>query len=173
MGSVTPELLERLLDEHAAALELYAGQWTDRPDDCVQEAMIRLARQAALPERLLPWLYRVVRNRAISMARSAGRRRRHEQQAAQRRRPWFVSSPANQLDAQTVTDALEAISGEHREVIVARIWGGLSFAEIASVAGISQSAAHRRYEAGLKALRAKVGLTWLTETQSSTSYPTT
>ena len=44
-GPIDAELLGRLLDEHGAALALYASQWTDAADDCVQEALVELARQ--------------------------------------------------------------------------------------------------------------------------------
>jgi hypothetical protein len=44
MGSLTPDLLGRLIDAHAAALELFAAQWTDRTADVVQEAFIQLLR---------------------------------------------------------------------------------------------------------------------------------
>src|SRR5688572_32936160 len=83
---VTPELLGRLLDEHGGALALYAAQWTENADDCVQEALIELARQPRLPATPVAWLYRVVRNRAISEFRSARRRERREQ-LAQRLEP--------------------------------------------------------------------------------------
>src|SRR6188474_3382553 len=54
-GSVTPELLGRLLDEQGGALALYAAQWTDAADDCVQEALIELAGQREEPaSRLRP-----------------------------------------------------------------------------------------------------------------------
>ena len=43
-GPIDAEQLGRLLDEHGAALALYATQWTDSPDDCVQEALVELAR---------------------------------------------------------------------------------------------------------------------------------
>ena len=39
------ELLSRLLDEHGAALVLYAQQWSRSPEDVVQEAFIQLMRQ--------------------------------------------------------------------------------------------------------------------------------
>jgi len=42
-GPIDAELLGRLLDEHGPALALYASQWTDAADDCVQEALIELA----------------------------------------------------------------------------------------------------------------------------------
>ena len=35
---VTSELLERLIEQHGAALELFASQWTESPEDCVQDA---------------------------------------------------------------------------------------------------------------------------------------
>ena len=42
------DLLGRLLDQHAAALTLYARQWCDTPEDVVQEAFLKLAGLRAL-----------------------------------------------------------------------------------------------------------------------------
>ena len=169
---VDPELIERLLDDHLAALELFAAQWTNAPEDCVQEAFLELARRPTLSERLMPWLYRVVRNRAISTARSAGRRRRHEQAAAGRARMWFIPSRAGQIDAMAATEALQELPRRHREIIVARIWGELTLAEVAEVVGVSVSTAHRRYEAGMKTLRKRLGLKWLTSKDRNDNCPT-
>lgn len=166
----SPELLERLLAEHGAALELFAAQWTHAPDDCVQEAFLELVRQPSLPERVVPWLYRVVRNRAISLWRRAQRQRRHES-AASRGEAWFAPSPEASIDPGSITVALAALPDEQREVIVTRIWGGLTFEQIADVVGTSTSSAHRRYEAGLRALRIRLGLTWLTN-RETTQRPT-
>ena len=82
MPAAGPELLGRLLDAHGAALTLYARQWCGTPEDVVQEAFVQLARQSCLPDQAVAWLYRVVRNTAISAARSDSRRRRHEAAAA-------------------------------------------------------------------------------------------
>lgn len=147
-NSVTPEVLERLLDEHAAALELFASQWTAAPEDCVQEAFIQLVKQRRTPDRIVPWLFRVVRNGAISQQRAASRRRRHESAAATARPSWFKAAEQNPIDDETLTDALRSLSNEHREVIVAKIWGGLTYGQIAEVIGASSSTIHRRYEAG-------------------------
>src|SRR6185503_17221915 len=68
-GPIDAELLGRLLDEHGPALALYATQWTDAADDCVQESLVELARQAKPPEHAVAWLYRVVKNRALNAAR--------------------------------------------------------------------------------------------------------
>lgn len=167
-NQVTPELLERLLEEHGGALELFAAQWTNAPDDCVQEAFLELVRQPAVPEKIVPWLYRVVRNRAISFLRRGLRQRKHEA-AASRPECWFAATGESVLDAQTTTAALRELPDEQREVIIARIWGGLNFEQIGEVVGASTSSAHRRYEAGLLALRTRFGLTWLTTHETTTT----
>ena len=46
---IDPDRLVRLIDDHAAALELYAAQWSVSPADVVQDALIRLAEQSPLP----------------------------------------------------------------------------------------------------------------------------
>lgn len=165
---VGPEQLASLLDAHGAALELFAAQWTHTPDDCVQEAFIELARQTQSPDRVVAWLYRVVRNRAISQCRSAGRRRKYETAAAEQTGDWFEPSPGSSLDAASATLALKELSPQHREVIVARIWGGLSFEQIAELVGSSVSTAHRRYGEGLIHLRERLGLTWLVKDTTRT-----
>lgn len=111
MDAVDPELLTRLLDEHGAALVLYAQQWCDTPEDVVQEAFLRLMREREPPGNVVGWLYRVVRNGAISASRAAGRRRRREAAVAHRREPWFKPSEADGLDAAEMTRAGLAVTG--------------------------------------------------------------
>jgi RNA polymerase sigma-70 factor (ECF subfamily) len=153
-----PELLGRLVDEHAAALVLYARQWCALPEDVVQEAFVKLVRQRALPANVVPWLYRVVRNGAISAARAAARRRRYETRAAAQQPAWFAGPQTAGLDAETAAAALQALPIEQREAIVAHLWGGLTFEQIAELGGDSASTAHRRYVAGLTALRERLGV---------------
>ncbi len=152
-GAVGPGLLGRLLDRHAAALALYARQWCRTPDDVVQQAFVQLARQSAIPEQIETWLFRVVRNGAVSAGRAEQRRRQHETAAAEMACSWFVPSEPPGLDAATAASALEGLAADEREVIVAHLWGGLAFQEIAAVTGLSSSTAHRRYESGLRQLR--------------------
>ena len=158
MNVVGPQLLTRLLEEHGAALVLYAQQWCDTPEDVVQEAFLRLMRQTSAPENLVGWLYRVVRNVAISTSRSAARRSRREAAAAQHGEPWFTASEGDRLDAAAATAALKQLPIEQRETIVARLWGGLSYEQIAELTGSSTSSVHRWYQAGLAALRERLGV---------------
>ena len=147
------ELLSRYLDEHSAALVLFARQFCDVPEDVVQEAFIQLMQQRPVPNNVVGWLYRVVRNGAIKALRAQTRRVRHEQAAADCRESWFKPSIERELDAATVTAALERLPVDDRELFVLRVWCGRSFEEIAELIGKSTSTAHRRFEAALATLR--------------------
>jgi RNA polymerase sigma-70 factor (ECF subfamily) len=151
-----PEFLGRLMDEHAAALVLYARQWCAVPEDVVQEAFLKLVHQKIPPDKVVPWLYRVARNGALSAARAARRRTSHEAVAAARTPPWFIATEGAGLDAEAVTGVLQTLPLEQREVIIAHIWGGLTFAQIAGQTGTSPSTAHRLYLAGLSQLRERL-----------------
>ncbi|OWK45733.1 RNA polymerase sigma factor [Fimbriiglobus ruber] len=154
-----PDALAELVDRHAAALVLYARQWCLSPEDVVQGAFLKLARQRTPPDNLLPWLYKVVRNGAIDAARAARRRQKYETRAAERAPDWFLppDDPSG-LDARVVTDALAELPGEIREIMVAHLWGGLTFEQIAATVGGSASTAYRRYAAGLTILREQLGV---------------
>jgi RNA polymerase sigma factor (sigma-70 family) len=154
MAAIGPERLGRLFDEHGAALALYARQWSDAPEDVVQEAFLALARQRSEPERVVPWLFRSVRNAAISAGRSARRRKLREAKAAGPE-SWFASTD-ERLDADRASALLVELEPMTRETIVARIWGGLTFEEVASLLGCSVTTAHRRYRAGLAHLLARL-----------------
>src|SRR5262249_8741668 len=90
--------------------------------------------------------------------RSERRRRQHEARAAEQAPAWFVEHQTALPDAESVTAALQALPLEQREIIVAHLWGGLTFQEIGTVAGLSSSTAHRWYLAGLSALRERLGV---------------
>jgi RNA polymerase sigma factor (sigma-70 family) len=158
MAGVGPELLERLAKEHAAALVLYARQWCSAPEDVVQEAFLKLIAQQRPPDCPVPWLYRVVRNAARTTSRAARRRHHHEGVAAARAPVWFVASDVSGLDVAATTAALQALPLEQREIIVAHLWGGLTFEQLGELAGCSAATAYRRFVAGLSALREKLGV---------------
>src|SRR5436305_14610912 len=123
MPPIDPQTLGRLYRAHAPALRLFARQWGDRAEDFVQEAFVQLAQQAPPPERVLPWLYRVVRNRALADQRT-GRRRRQREAKASLPETWF-DVVEEQLDAREATRLLAELPHDLREIIVARLWGGL------------------------------------------------
>ena len=153
---MSPHDFARLLDAHGPPLILYARQWCDAPEDVVQDAFLKLVALRTPPREVAAWLYRVVRNGAIDVSRTARRRQQREAQARPTR--WFVEPEVDGLDAEAAVAALGRLAMDEREVIVARLWGGLSFEEIAALAGCSASTAFRRYEAGIAALREHLGV---------------
>ena len=147
-----PEQLGLLIDTHGLALVLYARQWCATPEDVVQVAFLKLSNHRPTPAEIKPWLYRVVRNGAMTAGR-AERRRRHHEGTAAGVAPWFAPVESSRLDAAMATDALAKLPLDEREVIVAHLWGGLTFEQIAPLIGLSAATAYRRYLSGLKALR--------------------
>jgi RNA polymerase sigma-70 factor (ECF subfamily) len=157
LSEMTARQLADLIATHAAPLALFARQWCDSPEDAVQEAFCKLVRLGTPPEDPVAWLFKVVRTTAIDLSRSTRRRVRREAATA-RPEQWFAEPEVDGLDAECAVAALEALAPELREVIVGRLWGGMTLVQIAEVAGCSIATAHRRYEAGIQALRERLGV---------------
>jgi RNA polymerase sigma-70 factor (ECF subfamily) len=158
MTRIAPEELGRLYREHAPALRLYARQWPHGGEDMVQDAFVKLAQQTPRPVQVLPWLYSVVRNGALAAGRGEARRRRREDRVSGTE-AWFAVAD-DRLDGAEATRLLAELPLAQREVIAARIWGGLTFEEVARLTGCSVPTAHRRYQAGLLKLRERLTGTW-------------
>lgn len=152
---VTVDELGRLLADHGGALALAASQWSDSPEDCVQEALIELAGLPAAPEKPVAWLFKRVRQRALNSLRSATRRRDHESVAWRER--LLPSGPTiDRGEAFDLVEALAELGAEDRELVTLRFYSGLSYAEVAEVVGSSSSGVHRRTEKALEQLRQRL-----------------
>jgi RNA polymerase sigma factor (sigma-70 family) len=149
------ELIGQLLDQHGAALALYAAQWCPTPDDCVQEALIELARTRPLPDQPVAWVYKVVKCRALNSAR-AQRRRTERERAAWTSRLTSLEARTEQERAELL-DALNQLTDQLREIVVLKVWGNLTFAEIAAIVECGPSTIHRQYQTALETLRKKWG----------------
>ena len=162
----------RVVAGQAGALRLYACQLLDdasAADDVVQDALVSLMTTSATPDELVPWMYRVVRNAAMDHRRSSARRRRRERHVAEACREWFVPRPAAVIDAETVERCLAQLAADDREIVVLRIWSGLSFAEIGAVVQRSASTVHAHYEAALARMRAALEKPCATTTTTTTT----
>ncbi len=137
-------------------LRLYARQWVDAAaaDDVVQEVFVGLLASGKLPSEPRTWLYRCVRNGAISASRSRRRRESREQEVAADE--WFVPRPEDRIDARAAREAMEQLPGTQREVVILRIWAGLTLAEIGEVTELPTSTIHDRFRAALGAIREKL-----------------
>ena len=117
------------------------------PADAVQEALVRLLALRIPPEDSRAWLFRTVRNLVCSDHRRGA--------AARRARPLLFRAPGpdTTLDPRGVSEALSRLSHEAREVVVLKVWGRLTFEQIAGIVGLSPATAHRRFQESLTELR--------------------
>jgi RNA polymerase sigma-70 factor (ECF subfamily) len=143
----------------APKLLLFARQWVPcaaDAEDVVQAAFIRFWRKQpdAQPEHY-PLLYAAVRTVALDLLRSNDRRGRREL-------AFGAEMPASELfdpgieqreEAERVQQALGKLSAEQRETVVLRVWGDLTFAQIAETLGESINTVAARYRYALEILR--------------------
>ena len=145
--------ITRLLDENLHGLVLYARQWgVFHAEDVVQDAFLKLLREEPFPDSPRAWLYRVVRNASIDRVR-----RDRLLTITNKLDNWFEAIPENQIDGEQVTRALETLSANVREIIIAKIWSGLTFREIAELSGRPISSVHADYQQGINRLKKLLG----------------
>jgi RNA polymerase sigma-70 factor (ECF subfamily) len=154
------ERLRVLYDRHAPVLLAYALRLTDgdrtRAEDIVQETLLRAWRNLDhLDERtrpVRPWLFTVAQHLAIDAHRARRARPPEVGDAA------LVSVPEldqveGALDRILIADALNALSLEHRAVIVETYYRGRTVAEAAVVLGIPPGTVKSRCYYALRALK--------------------
>jgi RNA polymerase sigma-70 factor (ECF subfamily) len=146
---IDAEKLRQLIDAHGAALTLFASQWCRVPDDALQDALIDLLRQSPAPNYPVAWLYKTVRRRATNLARAEQRRAKHQRRAGEQRKPWFLPPDNVWDDTVDLESLLTKLPRLEREIVVARVWGELSFGQIADLVNRSTSSVHRRYQRAL------------------------
>jgi RNA polymerase sigma factor (sigma-70 family) len=149
---ITAVELEQLVDELGSSLVLFARQWCSCPDDALQEALIELAKKDPAPRSPKAWLFRVVRNKAMNLARSDRRRARHESARAEAD-AWFDSDADSQLDAESTSQWIEQLPDILRQIVVARIWGELTFEQIAEVVDRPTATVFRLFREAIDTMR--------------------
>lgn len=160
-GAVSAEeSLRALYEEHAPVLLGYALRLTDgdraRAEDIVQETLVRAWRNLDRVDHdgrsLRPWLFTVAQHIAVDAHRARRARPPEVGDAALAVLPGMDQVEAT-LDRIVVTDALHALSQEHRAVIVETYYRGRSVAEAARVLGIPPGTVKSRCYYALRALK--------------------
>ena len=147
---------------HGAALVLLARQWVPgRADaeDVVQEAFVRFWRSRQRAEDATAYLYACVRRCALEWHRSRHRRARREEASARSealpgRGDALFTCPLERDERRAaVESALARLPEAQREVLVMKVWGGLTFPQIAGALGVPADTAASRYRYAIAKLR--------------------
>jgi RNA polymerase sigma-70 factor (ECF subfamily) len=65
----------------------------------------------------------------------------------------LVRERAGADERAELLEAVERLPAEQRELVVLRVWGGLSFVEIAEAVEVATSTAYRKYHEAIDSLR--------------------
>jgi RNA polymerase sigma-70 factor (ECF subfamily) len=145
------------LDQHLAALILLARQWVPShadAEDVVQEAFIRFWRSRERVSDPAAYCFGCVKHVALDWQRSRTRQSRREHAAARPEAETWFAAPLEQNERRIAIEAaLRTLPESQREVLVLRIWGGLSFPQIAAALQIAADTAKSRCRYALARLR--------------------
>jgi RNA polymerase sigma factor (sigma-70 family) len=153
----TPSDWQRWLVDHAPKFLLFARQQSRAEadaQDLVQESVVECwRRQADGAPPPLPRVFATIRRRAIDLARSRERRVRRELAVDLPGESWFDTTAEDRERSRMIQNALSQLPDIYREVITLKVWGGLTFAEIAEALDLPANTAASRYRYGLAELR--------------------
>jgi RNA polymerase sigma-70 factor (ECF subfamily) len=161
------------LAEHAPRLILFGRQQSrssEDAEDIVQDALVKLVEKldsgefVGGQEAWMPYLYTTIRRLSIDLGRRDDRRRRREDvvggEAEMDQReafhPWFESESSDDETRSLLEAGLKELPPKFAEVVVMKIWGERTFAEIGEALEISPNTAASRYRYGLEALKKKL-----------------
>lgn len=148
---------EDWFDRHGPALVLLARAWVPTgadAEDVVQEAFVRFWRSRSQAADPTAYLFACVKRCALDWVRTHGRRARREAVAARPEGEQVFEGPVEQAERQAaVAAALATLPDAQREVLVLRIWGGLTFPQIAAALDVPPDTAASRFRYALDKLR--------------------
>jgi len=158
------------LKENGSRLLLFARQQTrsiEDAQDVLQDALVKLARKIEEgvfdggQESWKPYLYTSIRRLSIDLGRKNDRRSKREDKSEADRRgetggvidPWFENVSSNDETRSLLEENLKKLPAKFSEVIVMKIWGENTFAEIGEILDVSLNTVASRYRYGLERLR--------------------
>jgi RNA polymerase sigma-70 factor (ECF subfamily) len=156
--------IERLYDEHAQPLYAFLLNFTrDEADtrDLLQGIFVKLAREPKLLDGVREeraFLIRLAHNAAIDLMRRRGTRNKTKENfAAEIILPFAPpDEPDEKVFREELALALGELPDEQRAVVHLKLWGGLTFEEIATALEIPPNTAASRYRYGLDKLRGRL-----------------
>ena len=152
---LSPEDVRRLYEQHGPALVAYACSFLPdlaRAEDAVHTVFLRLLRgDVAEPQSPAGYLYRAVKNAALNLRRDASRESADEIEGK-----CFIHKGGDLEAALTLQRVLGELPDDQREVVVMRIWSGMTLEEVSAAVGVPLNTAASRYRYALEKLREKM-----------------
>ena len=154
-NKLSAEDVRRLYDQHGPALVAYARGFV--PDAAAAEDVVHqvflhlLSAELTKPNMPVAYVYRAVRNAALNARRSNLRLAALDPQSS-----VFWHRGGNQEAAMALEKALGELPEEQREVVVMRVWSGLTLEEIAESVDAPLNTIASRYRYALEKLRVKL-----------------
>ncbi len=161
MSADAEQLARALYEHHGSALERWArSRFADRQtaEEVVQETVLAAWRHydqfdpTRGTERA--WIFGIARNTAATRHRRSERHLRSVPTPSPADSPLDDAEIARVAERSLIVDAVGALTPEHRDVVAAAYWGGLSTKEIAARLGIPDGTVKSRLHYALRVLRA-------------------
>jgi RNA polymerase sigma-70 factor, ECF subfamily len=158
------------LELHGPKMLLFArnqARSLEDAKDIFQDALVKLVEKVNSGEFVggqeawQPYLYTTIRRLAIDLSRRDDRRKKREDNVSKDAEtdqyedfhPWFESDNSDDETRAQLERSIKELPPKFSEVILMKIWGERTFAEIGETLGISQNTAASRYRYGLEALK--------------------
>lgn len=145
------------LTRHGAAVVLFARQWSASAadaEDAMQAGFLKFWRTRDRAKDEVAYLYACVRGAAMDLGRSERRRTVREAGVTPPDCSPFEPSVERAERNAAIEAALADLPADQREVVVMRLWGGLTFAQIGEALGVPLPTAASRYRYALQRLQA-------------------
>ena len=122
-------------------------------EDVVQEVFVKIYAGRRLPDEPAAYLFRAARNAAYSRLRWRWIRKRLRPSVEQHMALFRNDEPSPEGMETATQEALQQLPIKQREVVMLKIWQGLTFQQIACVLGCSPNTVASRYRYAIDRLR--------------------
>jgi RNA polymerase sigma-70 factor, ECF subfamily len=147
------------LQRDGPALVLFARQWSASQadaEDAAQNGFLKFWKTRSRARDEVAYLYACVRGAAMDLGRGQRRRDLRQIEAARPDQSAFEPSLERAERQAAIETALGQLPGDQREVVVMKIWGGLTLAQIGEALGVPLNTAASRYRYALARLETEL-----------------
>jgi len=129
-------------------------------EDVLQQCFVRVwenRRQLVSVENLRAYFFIALRNVFLNLRRTESRETGRRTRLGEAMGLITEAPSDSEMDVGEVNRALDSLPADQRQVVVLKIWGELTFAEIADVLDAPPNTVASRYRYGLRRLRELLG----------------